>query len=123
MVLVDSSSWIESLRKSGRQDVRDRVQSLLAAGEAAWCNIVRLELWNGARGLHEKQALRDFEAHVPNLPIDDVVWGLSIKLAERARSAGLTLSADDLIISACARRHRVTVEHCDDHFRRLEEIH
>jgi hypothetical protein len=32
MVLIDSSSWIESLRQSGRVDVRTRVHDLMIAG-------------------------------------------------------------------------------------------
>src|ERR1700690_1711402 len=102
MVLVDSSSWVESLRRAGRAEVRDRVQALLAAGEAAWCNMIRLELWNGAKGTLEKRILREFDRVVACLPIDDLVWNLSIELAQRARAAGLSVPADDLIIAACA---------------------
>jgi len=122
MVMVDSSSWIESLRKTGRQEVRDRVAALLTAGEAAWCNIVRLELWNGARGVAEKKALKELEADVRNLPIDDEVWERSIDLAIRARAAGMSVPVGDLIIMACARRHDVGLEHCDDHMRLLGAI-
>jgi predicted nucleic acid-binding protein len=98
------------------------VQALLAAGEAAWCHMIRLELWNGARGTHEKRILREFDRFIACLPIDELVWNLSIELAQRARANGLSVPADDLIIVACARRHGVVVEHCDEHFRRLEEL-
>jgi predicted nucleic acid-binding protein len=56
------------------------------------------------------------------LPIDDDVWELAIELAGKARAAGLSVPADDLVILACARRHRVGIEHCDEHFRKLERI-
>jgi predicted nucleic acid-binding protein len=122
MVLVDSSSWIESLRPSGRPDVRRRVQAILAAGDAAWCEMVRLELWNGARGDQQKRALREFDEFLPRLAIDDRVWELAIEWARQSRTAGLTVPAEDLIILACARRHSVMIEHCDEHFRQLEKI-
>jgi len=122
MVLVDSSSWIESLRQTGRPDVRKRVESLLAAGEAAWCDIIRLELWNGVGGPRERKTLREFDQDLPRLPIDEQVWELSIKLANRARQAGFTVPAVDLLIAACARRHGVSIEHCDEHYRSLEAI-
>ena len=122
MVLVDSSSWIESIRTSGRADVRERVRSLLANGEAAWCNIVRLELWNGASGSGQKRVLRDLEPVVSRLEIDDQTWEIAIDLAEKARVAGLTAPADDVLIAACARRHQVKIEHCDEHFRLLEKL-
>ncbi len=50
MTLVDTSAWIESLRPSGDRAVAERVRSLLVNGDAAWCAMARLELWNGAWG-------------------------------------------------------------------------
>lgn len=47
--LIDTSSWIEQPRSGGDRVVRERVESLLLSGEAAWCPVVRLELPNGAR--------------------------------------------------------------------------
>ena len=50
LTLIDTSSWIEALRRSGRAEVRERVARLMSEGRAAWCDLVALELWNGARG-------------------------------------------------------------------------
>ena len=63
MRLVDTSSWIEQLRRGGDAAVRERVEALLMAGEAAWCPIVRLELWNGARS--ERKRSQEAGAHTP----------------------------------------------------------
>lgn len=38
------------LRPSGEVAVRERGARALDAGEACWCPIIRLELWNGAGG-------------------------------------------------------------------------
>jgi predicted nucleic acid-binding protein len=122
MVLIDSSSWIESLRQSGRVDVRTRVHDLMIAGQAAWCEMVRLELWNGARGAREKKALQHLEPTITHLTIDDAVWNIAIPLAEAARDAGITAPAADVLIIACARHHRVKVEHCDKHMAAIESI-
>lgn len=46
MVLVDSSSWIHLLRPDGDSAVRERVELALRTGDACWCAMVRLELWN-----------------------------------------------------------------------------
>ena len=70
MILVDSSSWIHMLRPNGDAAVRDRVTRALDAGEACWCPIIRLELWNGAGGDREKKVLRDFERLLPELAIE-----------------------------------------------------
>ncbi len=37
---------------NGDRDVAERVRALLETGEAAWCPMIRVELWNGVRGIH-----------------------------------------------------------------------
>jgi predicted nucleic acid-binding protein len=48
MVIVDSSAWIESLRRNGDMRVELAVEGLLEAYEAQWCAPVRLEVLGGA---------------------------------------------------------------------------
>ena len=110
------------LRPHGDASVRSRVVRALDAGEACWCPIIRLELWNGAGGDRERKVLREFERLLPELTIDPTVWGVAFDLARRARSAGLSIPATDLLITACARHHQVAIEHSDSDFSRLEKI-
>ena len=49
MVLVDSSVWIESLRRTGRLEVKVALEALLEAYEAQFCPPIRLEVLGGAR--------------------------------------------------------------------------
>jgi len=107
------------LRKDGDKGVRERVESLLEAGTACWCPMVRLELWNGARGDHDKKILREFERRLPELPISEKVWEVAYDVARRARTAGDTAPATDILIAACAEFHNVGVEHSDSDFDRL----
>lgn len=122
MILVDSSSWIHMLRPNGKAAVRDRVLRALAAGEACWCPIIRLELWNGAGGDRERKVLSDFERLLPELAINSEVWSAAFDLARRARSAGITVPATDLLITACARHHHAGLEHADSDFSQLEKL-
>jgi predicted nucleic acid-binding protein len=119
MVLVDTSSWIHMLRADGDKVVSARVEALLETGSACWCPMVRLELWNGARGDRDKKALRDFEHRLPELPITEEVWTLAYSLAQKARAAGATTPATDILIAACAQFHDVAIEHADSDFDRL----
>ena len=116
MKLIDTSAWIHSLRPDGVREVTARVRALLQSGDAAWCPLVRLELWNGARGSHEKQVLLELERELPELDISDDVWDLACDLARKARRGGKTVPASDLLIAACARHHQVGIEHADSHF-------
>lgn len=122
MVLVDSSSWIHFLRPNGDPAVRARVEAALTGGDAAWCPLVRLELWNGAGGVRERRILRDFEAVLPELAIDEEVWSVAYELARRARAAGVSVPATDIVIASCARRHGVELETADADFERLASV-
>jgi predicted nucleic acid-binding protein len=122
VILVDTSSWIHLLRTNGDPVVRERVQRTLEAGEACWCSMIRLELWNGAGGDREKKVLRDFERLLPELTIDEEVWRGACDLARRARAEGISLPATDLLIAACARHHKVQLEQSDSDFVRLSNL-
>jgi predicted nucleic acid-binding protein len=122
MILVDSSAWIHMLRPNGDIAVRGRVTRALDAGEACWCPIIRLELWNGAGGERDKKVLRDFERLLPELDIDSAVWSAACDLARRARAAGISVPATDILIAACARHHEVELEHADSDFSNLEKL-
>jgi predicted nucleic acid-binding protein len=120
--LIDTSAWIHQMRPQGDPAVRGRVEALLRAGEAAWCAMVRLEIWAGVGNERERRALREYEAVIPELPIGADVWQAAHGLAGRTRRAGKTVPAADILICACARQHGVAIEHADAHFDMLAEL-
>jgi|APGre2960657505_1045072.scaffolds.fasta_scaffold19137_2 predicted nucleic acid-binding protein len=122
MILVDTSCWIEVLRERGDAAVCRRMNDLVRSGQACWSPVVRLELWNGARGIREKKALREFEQVLPELEMPAEVWEIACELARNARTAGLTIPATDLLIAACARHHGVGIESTDAHFTELNKL-
>lgn len=115
IVLIDTSSWIEALRSTGKHDVRERVMKLMIDGRAAWCDMVAVELWNGARGDYEKQKLKELEKEITCLQTIPEVWQKARMLAQKCREAGQTVPSADLVIASCALFHRAGIEHCDDH--------
>ncbi len=122
MTLIDTSSWIHFLRTNGDPAVRARVQAVFERGEACSCAIVRLELWVGARGPREAEAIRAIETDVPDLPIDSATWRMADELARRARAAGITPGAADALIAATARLHQASLEHADSDFNLLRDV-
>ena len=122
MKLIDTSCWIHALRRKGDPVVRDRVRALLDDKAAAWCQIVRLELWRGAENEWDKQLMDFFESHVKVLAISTDVWQRSIHLSQRLREEGKSVPLTDLIIFACASVHEVEVEHVDKHYDLLKEL-
>jgi predicted nucleic acid-binding protein len=113
--LVDTSAWVDYLR-SGQGEVAEKVESLLLSDEAAWCDMVMLELWNGARGQEEKRKLSELASALPRLETDSDVWEQARRLATRCRDKGHTIPASDILIAACAARHAVELEYKDSHF-------
>ena len=110
------------LRPGGDSTVRARVEAALTTGQACWCPLVQLELWNGASGQQEQKVLRDFARTLPELPIDEEVWQAACDLARRARAQGVTVPATDVIIAACARRHGAALESADTDFELLASV-
>lgn len=121
-VLIETSLWVEGLRRDGRPDRKHRVDELIRNGSAAWCEMVLLELWNGARGSEEKQRLKFFEQEIIMLPTTAEVWSFSYAAARAARDKGFTIPNPDLLIFSCARHHGVELEHADEHFEQLKKL-
>jgi predicted nucleic acid-binding protein len=121
MTLVDASSWIEFLR--GRDSVSgQRVKTLLARGDAAWCDMTLVELWNGAQGITEKKALEELDEELRLYPVNEQVWASARLRARRCREKGVTAPSPDIVIAACAANNKLRLEHCDGHFDKILPI-
>jgi predicted nucleic acid-binding protein len=121
MTLVDTSGWIEFLRERDSA-VANRVEALLRAGEAGWCDLIATELRNGARGPKELKALQTLEEVVTLFPLDAAAWQQARTLAQACRQAGVTAPTVDIVVAACALRHGLKVEHCDEHFTAIQRV-
>ena len=119
MKLIDTSSWIDALRRDGDPAIKARVERLMREGRAAWCDMVRLELWNGLRGPAERKQMEALELDVITLATTEAAWSKARRLAQRARAKGITVPGADLIIAACAWEHGVEMEHDDAHLAAL----
>jgi predicted nucleic acid-binding protein len=120
MVLVDSSVWIEALRRKGRLDVKVALEALLEAYEAQLCAPVRLEVMGGAR----KEDRRTIGAYFSIIPyravgLDD--WERAISLAWRLRGAGLTVPWLDVLIASLAIHDGVRLFTIDAHFEKIAQ--
>jgi predicted nucleic acid-binding protein len=114
--LVDTSAWIDSLRQDGNREIASTVKELAADGQAVLCEIVRLELWNGAGGDAEMRLLRGLERDLVCVPTTNEVWARARDLARLCRAKGLTVPATDLLVAACAAEHGLDLVHHDTHF-------
>ncbi len=120
-VLVDTSAWVEALRRDGDPDVRAAVKTALLEGRAYLCDIVRLELWVGARGKDEQRMLRDLEQELATASTGTSVWSAAAQMARSCRRRGITVPATDLLIAACADQNDLGLLHHDTHFDQIAD--
>lgn len=121
-ILVDTSAWIHALRRSGDPEVRSAVKAAMTEARAVFCDMVLLELWNGAQGSREKRLLRELERDLEKVSSPPAVWEIAVGLARLCREGGLSVPASDLFIAACAQHHDLRLLHCDDHFDRIARV-
>jgi predicted nucleic acid-binding protein len=114
--LVDTSAWIDALRQDGDRAIASTVKELTADGQAVLCDVVRLELWNGAGGGAEAKLLRELERELVCVPTTAEVWARARDLARLCRAKGLIVPATDLLVAACADEHDLDLVHHDSHF-------
>lgn len=115
MVLVDSSVWIESLRRDGRLEVKVALENLLDEYEAAWCGPVKLEVLGGAR-LQDRIVLEEHFQCIPYFPMADSAWDEAKKLAWRLKDEGCNAPWNDILIASLSIQADCRIYAVDKHF-------
>lgn len=121
MKLVDTSLWVEFLRRKGDPRVKQELARLIEADLAAYTCPVRFELLSGVKPGEEadlNQALA-FSRHVPFERED---WREAALLERQFRARGLTLPRNDLFVATVAIRARLPVACRDTHFDAMREV-
>lgn len=121
MVLIDSSVWIEALRRKGSVEVKLALEALLEVYEAQWCTPVRLEVLGGARP-EERRRLGWHFATVPYRTCTEADWDRAISLAWKLRDHGLSVPWFDVVVAALALHDNVRLYALDAHFRDIGRI-
>ena len=121
MVAVDSSVWIEALRRHGKLEVKLALEGLLEVYEAQWSTPVRLEVLGGARP-DERRRLGLHFASIPYRFLTEPDWERAVALAWRLRDAGLTVPWMDVLVAALALHDDVRLYTLDAHFTRVAEL-
>ncbi|HEY5298166.1 MAG TPA: PIN domain-containing protein [Verrucomicrobiae bacterium] len=120
MVLVDSSVWIEALRRDGRVDVKVALESLLEEYEATFCGPVKLEVLGGARP-REREKLETHFSRIPYLPMRDAAWNSAKELAWRLRDRGCITPWNDILIAALSHNVVCRIYTVDKHFEMMRD--
>ena len=115
MILIDTSAWVEFLRDTG-SPACSRVEALLA-GDIATCDMVRMEVFAGARDDLHLRRLRGLLARAATLPTTPADYEQAAALYRLCRLRGDTVrKLPDCLIAAVAIRADAAVLHKDTDF-------
>ena len=121
LVLIDTSVWIETLRKRDPIDL----ELLVVFDDVVTCLPVVQEVLQGFRDEGAFRQAHDAMLNLPMVesPIEITIFEQAVGLYRTARRSGLTIrSSVDCLIAACAIRNNLLVLHKDRDFAQLATI-
>lgn len=121
MILIDSSVWVEGLRRSGDTRIKLKLTNLLDDGSVLTCFPIRLEILGAARR-SDRKTLDGYFKDIPNLEITEDVWNGAILLSRSLRDRGYAIPWNDILIAATALDYQVPVYSKDNHFKQIQRI-
>lgn len=115
MRLIDSSAWVEFLRRSGDPRVKNAVARLFQADQAAYTCPIRFELLSGVKQ-DEEEDLEHAFALSHHAPFDQDDWRAAALLERQLREKGITIPRNDLFVATVAIRTGLPIVCRDKHF-------
>lgn len=119
--LIDKSALA---RQQTQPEVRQALESLMAAGEIATCGVVDLEVLYSAISPASYDAAAQRLRDMHRAPLDEacVERALEVQAMLAKRSQHRAVPLPDLLVAACAERAGLTVLHYDADFERIAKL-
>jgi predicted nucleic acid-binding protein len=121
MKLIDSSAWVEFLRRKGDPRVKHAVARLIQADLAAYTCPIRFELLSGVRR-DEEDDLEQMFALSRHFPFESDDWKRAALMERQLRAKGLAIPRNDLFVATIAVREGLPVVCRDAHFDAARKI-
>jgi len=116
MILIDTSAWIASFKKTGNHELKEFMRQSIVSGVGVTSPVIILELLQGCRSVGERDALKIKLESLDILSIIFSVWEQAYELGFSLRRKGLTIPTVDLIIAALAIENKSLLLHHDEHY-------
>lgn len=121
LVLIDTSAWIEYLKKTSHR-VTKETESAIFLNTAAACQLVLAELIQGARSEKEVEVIRNLALVVKILKESETTWQDAGLLANKLRRQGKTLSLIDCYLAVLAKENKAAILTLDKHFSIINDL-
>ena len=115
MILIDTSGWIDFLRRQGDPDTKSKISAYIELGEAAYCDPIEFELLIGARE-RERADVKAVLGFSTYLPFTRACWQSAARMEKQLRAKGVNVPRDDVFVGAAALQHHVPIFSKDPHF-------
>lgn len=116
MILIDTSAWIASFKRTGNHELKEFMRQSIVSGLAVTSPVIILELLQGCRSVGERDELRIKLESLDSLSITSSIWEQAYELGFSLRRSGLTIPTVDLVIAALAIEYKSLLVHHDEHY-------
>jgi len=116
-ILIDTSAWIVSFKKTGNESLKRKVVGVLASLSAVTTPVIVLELLQGCRDKKEYEAMKSRIEALEMLPVNEDTWESAYRAGYDLRRKGITVPTIDILILSIAKVHNCSVLHHDKHFK------
>ncbi|MBU1672363.1 MAG: PIN domain-containing protein [Actinobacteria bacterium] len=122
LVLVDTSVWIESLRRNGAPSVVQEMKNLISARRVVITEPVLLELSGGARSVKDHERIQLLLNDLPEARVAPQTWQAANQNAFALARRGVHPPGIDILIATVAMSNRLELRHVDRHYERMAEV-
>lgn len=119
LVLVDTSAWILSFRKTGAERLKAFLREAIEGNRVVTTPLIILELLQGCTAEKELEILKTRLEALEFCPMDGFNWDGVYSLGFSLRRKGLTIPTLDILIASLAAENGYTLLHHDHHFRMI----
>ncbi|MBC7104737.1 MAG: PIN domain nuclease [Firmicutes bacterium] len=120
--LVDTSTWVEALRRGGSTQAREWLRRALLEGKVVLAPPVKAELLSGALSEEQFAELKRDLGALPLLGREADVWDVAAESNFRLRRRGISVPLLDVLIASWAAVHGCTLVHHDKHYEMIKEV-
>ena len=121
MSLIDTSAWIEYLRKTGSRTNVEVRRTLNI--DAQICDVIRMEILAGARDQQHVTQLEKLLARATTIQTEPVDYDNAAAIYRACRKLGVTVRAQiDCLIAAIAIRTNTKIIHHDSDFDAIAQV-
>src|SRR4030067_1185980 len=116
-ILIDTSAWIVSFKKTGNESLKQKVVEAIASISRATTPVIVLELLQVCGDKKEYEAMKSRIEALEKLPVNDDVWEAAYRAGYDLRRKGITVPTIDILILSIAKIYNCSVLHHDKHFK------